>query len=366
MDFTKKIAIVGTPCQILATTKINNYNKETGGSPIDVKIGLFCMENFSYTYLRKFLEEKEIDINEIAEFRIENNLFKLFLNNGQEKSFTLEETESFKRNNCEICVDFASDLSDISVGSVGSPKGYSTLIVRTEKGQNIINKAISNDYISAEKIPSDSKELAILNKIATNKKEENLKNIKTRENSAHPVLYKRKISNTEIAKLSNESQFDNLNKDILSEGACVLCGACEFVCPENIIKIGQRKPNNLENKNKHCLEGCHACYYACPRTFLSEDIRPQELDSKPIGDYLDIYSAKSNITEKGQDGGVVTSLLLYLLEEKIVDEVFIVDEDKNNPWKPVSKLTNNPELVKKSAGTKYSTIPIAFKALQND
>ena len=44
----KKTAMVGTPCQILAATKINRYEEKTGGSPIDVKIGLFCMENFSY------------------------------------------------------------------------------------------------------------------------------------------------------------------------------------------------------------------------------------------------------------------------------------------------------------------------------
>ena len=32
-----KTAMVGTPCQILAATKINRYEEETGGSPIDVK-----------------------------------------------------------------------------------------------------------------------------------------------------------------------------------------------------------------------------------------------------------------------------------------------------------------------------------------
>ena len=37
----KKTAMVGTPCQILAATKINRYEEKTGGSPIDVKIGLF-------------------------------------------------------------------------------------------------------------------------------------------------------------------------------------------------------------------------------------------------------------------------------------------------------------------------------------
>ncbi len=60
MNNNVKTAMVGTPCQILAATKINEYSDETGGSSIDVKIGLFCMENFSYTYLKEFLIDKKL------------------------------------------------------------------------------------------------------------------------------------------------------------------------------------------------------------------------------------------------------------------------------------------------------------------
>ena len=68
-----KTAMVGTPCQILAATKINRYEKQTGGSPIDVKIGLFCMENFSYSYLEKYLKSQGIELYEVKEFRIDEN-----------------------------------------------------------------------------------------------------------------------------------------------------------------------------------------------------------------------------------------------------------------------------------------------------
>ena len=61
----KKVAMVGTPCQILAATKVNRYTDFTGGSPIDVKIGLFCMENFSYSYLERFLKENDIELYEV-------------------------------------------------------------------------------------------------------------------------------------------------------------------------------------------------------------------------------------------------------------------------------------------------------------
>ena len=42
----------------------------------------------------------------------------------------------------------------------------------------------------------------------------------------------------------------------------------------------------------------------------------------------------------GQDGGVVSAILVYLLENNIVDEVSVVGEDKDAPWRPESYLTS--------------------------
>lgn len=376
----KKAAMVGTPCQILAATKINEYREKTGGSPIDLKIGLFCMENFSYTYLKKFLEDNDIDLEDVEEFRIEENKFKVFLKNNNNNNdndmadndgdntgddgkndnvfiVPLSSTESFKRKNCDVCIDYTSDISDISVGSLGSPKEWSTVIVRTKKGKKILEDAEKEGYFETKSLSEKGKNL--LERIAMKKKQENLKNIMKREVISRPVLYKRRITDEEIEEISSKCQFENLESDVISEGACVLCGACEYVCPTNIIQIDDRKPQKFGK----CEEDCHACYYACPRTYLSKKIMGDDLETKPLGDYLDILSVKSNKV-KGQDGGAVSSILIYLLNKKLVDEVFIVGEDEEIPWKPVSKLTNNVQEVLDASGTKYSTVTIGFKALK--
>lgn len=54
---------------------------------------------------------------------------------------------------------------------------------------------------------------------------------------------------------------------------------------------------------------------------------------------------------------------MYLLDKEIVDEVFLVGQDENNPWKPKSFVSNKVWDVIAAAGTKYSTVPIGFKAL---
>ncbi|MDR2623276.1 MAG: Coenzyme F420 hydrogenase/dehydrogenase, beta subunit C-terminal domain [Methanobrevibacter sp.] len=349
----EKIAMVGTPCQILAASKINYYEKKTGGSSIDLKIGLFCMENFSYTYLKMFLKENNINLKDVKEFRIENNKFKVFLEDDVQE-FSIPQTNSFKRKNCDICTDYTSNLADISVGSIGSPKGYSTVIVRSEKGNKIIQDLISNNLVSEK--DTEEKSLDLLKRISNKKINNNLKNVKNREENSHPVIYKRKVSDEEIAKLSDECQFDCLNGDVINEGACVLCGSCEFVCPIDIVQINERKPV----KKGTCREGCHACYYACPRTFATDKILPKDLDNKALGEYLKVHSLKSN-SNTGQDGGIVSEILLYLLDKKLVKNVLIVTEDENNPWKPIPKLTDSKDEVLKAKGTKYSTVPIIFK-----
>ena len=190
--------MVGTPCQILAATKINRYEEQTGGSPIDVKIGLFCMENFSYSYLQRYLKEQGIELYEVKEFRIEKGKFIAYLIDGNIFSIPIAETEPFTRKNCHICTDYTSDVSDISVGSVGSPKGYSTVIVRSRKGQQIIEDAIKKGYISTENM--SSKGLSLLEKIANQKISRNTKRYKKRDAVARPVLSKRSVTEEEFIK----------------------------------------------------------------------------------------------------------------------------------------------------------------------
>ncbi|MFY9638731.1 MAG: Coenzyme F420 hydrogenase/dehydrogenase, beta subunit C-terminal domain, partial [Methanobacterium sp.] len=49
----EKVAFIGTPCHMVAASKLDRFSDILGESPIDIKIGLFCMENFSYSYMKK-------------------------------------------------------------------------------------------------------------------------------------------------------------------------------------------------------------------------------------------------------------------------------------------------------------------------
>ncbi|MGB9838540.1 MAG: Coenzyme F420 hydrogenase/dehydrogenase, beta subunit C-terminal domain [Methanothermobacter sp.] len=343
-----RYAMVGTPCQITAATLMKEYN---GEFPVELRIGLFCMENFSYTYLKELAEEEGVDLRDVSECRIEKGRLWFHLNDGSTVSIPLERARSAMRKNCSVCMDFTSEQSDVSVGSVGSPQGWSTLIIRTERGRELVEGASKAGYIETE--PITGKGLKLLEKLASGKKEENLEEIKRRESVARPVLYWRVMPGDLYPEEIKDYQFDDLRADVIDVGACVLCGACEASCPEDIVRINDRKP---EVKGE-CPEGCNACYVACPRTYVPDSIISHESAAEPLGEYTEIVSARAPMF-RGQDGGVVTALLTYALREGIVDGALVVDRDPSIPWKPVPVLAEDPEDVLRAAGTKYSVCPI--------
>ena len=347
-----RIAMVGTPCEIMAASKIQHYTD----SPIDVKLGLFCMENFSYKYFGNLLKEYGLKMDDIEKFQIDKGYVFLLLKTKETVKIPLSEAKRIIRKNCNICVELTSETSDISIGSIGSQDGWSTLIIRTEKGEEIVNGAIKQEFIEAKDLTES--QFKLLNRLAANKISKNLEYIEKREFFARPVLYQRDKSDDSIAREISESDFQDLKANVIDVGACVLCGACEYACPDSLITIDDTKPR----MKGECPEDCHACFAVCPRTFIPEDLRND--NEKAIGEYIKVLSVKSLKHTQGQDGSIVTTLLDYLLTNNIVTDALIVDKEDHLAWKPYAKITSDIDEVVKSGGTKYSVCPV-FKPLRD-
>ena len=347
----RRIAMVGTPCEIMAASKLQHYTD----SPIDVKLGLFCMENFSYKYFVNLLNEYGLKMDDIEKFRIEKGYVSLLLKTKDTINIPLSNAKRIIRKNCNICVELTSETSDLSIGSIGSEDGWSTVIVRTEKGEEIIEGALEQEFIEAKDFTES--QFKLLNRIAESKINKNLEFVERREFLARPVLYQRTKSDDSIAADISQSNFQDLKANVIDVGACVLCGACEYACPDSLIRIDDTKPI----MKGECPEDCHACFAVCPRTFIPENLRND--NSKAIGDYMKVITVRSLKHTQGQDGSIVTTLIDYLLTNKIVTDALIVDKQDHLAWKPYAKLTNAIDDVIKSGGTKYSVCPV-FKALR--
>ena len=161
----KRVAIVCTPCEAKAARKIEKTI--SNGCQITI-IGLFCFRAFNPIKLRKEVSDRlNIDIDRAEETQVSQGKFEVFLD-GKEYSCRVKDLELASENICNVCGDFTSEFADVSVGSVGSKKGYSTVIVRSLTGEKLVEK------LEGEREYVDKTQLERIAKL----KKERLKNIR--------------------------------------------------------------------------------------------------------------------------------------------------------------------------------------------
>ncbi len=361
-EVSMKIATVGLPCQIEGLRKVEILKDELKASWIDdvyLKIGLFCRENWMFSCFRALVEDDYgVKMEEVEKFDIKKRKI-IGLKNGEKiLEIPLEESQPYVRVGCQVCLDFTAELSDISVGAVGSDIKWSTVIIRTKRGKEIFDGAVKEGYIEV----SDKLKLKIAKRISKDKRESNLKEIEIRENAGYKVLHvKTFFSSLEDVKNGAKGKdFSNLESDIVEQGNCTSCGTCASVCDHIEIKEG------FPTLVKPCEENCNLCYLACPRVSLPKKVIEDSIFSEDVkaedyfGKYIEIYAARAKneeVLKKGQDGGVVTALLMYALDKGIVDLVVTAGREKN--WEPKVAICKTREDVLNSAGTIYSYVTIA-------
>lgn len=154
----RKIAIVGTGCQISGVTKAQSTllkgvieKTKDGERPTKfTKIGLFCFENFPYDCLKNFLEKNyNVKMEQIAKTNITKGKFIVTTKDGKTLEKKIREFEECVPESCKLCIDFTAGFADISVGGVGTEAGWSTVIVRSDKGMELFNLALEKGYIEA-------------------------------------------------------------------------------------------------------------------------------------------------------------------------------------------------------------------------
>jgi len=159
-------------------------------------------------------------------------------------------------------------------------------------------------------------------------------------------------------KLSFEETL--LEKVILKE-ICAGCAACVLVCPFGCLEYFEEKPNLI----KKC-EICGICPKVCPRLEFSQATLEKlvfERERKPdeeSGIYRRLVIAQArdeNILRACQDGGVVSAILTFALNNGIIDTAIVSAQSQEKPWFPIPRLVSTPQEVLECAGTRYTYSP---------
>jgi coenzyme F420-reducing hydrogenase beta subunit len=151
----KRVAIVCTPCEAkLARNIAQNLKRDYE----IVIIGLFCLEAFNKDRLKDEIKILlGVNLDEAEKTQIRQGKFTITVD-GKEYYCKVKDLIKAIEKKCRYCDDFSAQLADISVGSVGSKEGYSSVIVRTKVGEKMLkNFESTKEMVDKEEIIKLSK-----------------------------------------------------------------------------------------------------------------------------------------------------------------------------------------------------------------
>jgi coenzyme F420 hydrogenase subunit beta len=163
-----------------------------------------------------------------------------------------------------------------------------------------------------------------------------------------------------------------LFNEVVTSGLCTGCAACVIACPHPVLDYnsanGVYKPWHLdidgdESNCTHGEKGCTMCTRACPRfrnweaEIDAHRFARERTDEEifGIGDVFLARAASTDLLEIGQDGGFVSALLIYALDNDIIDAALVSGlEGDGSTWRAESRVARSRDDVIATAGSRYT------------
>lgn len=167
----ESLAFVGTPCQVQAIRKIQMVPLKKYANPLKLTVGLMCTECFTYEGLmeKQIRDFMGVNLQDVKKLNIKGKIL-VTMKSEEVKSISLKDAKQYTRKGCLLCPDFSSELADISVGGLGLNR-WTFVIIRTEKGEELFEKARKKGIVRTKPLEQDEKALNLLVKLSKKKRE---------------------------------------------------------------------------------------------------------------------------------------------------------------------------------------------------
>jgi len=111
-----------------------------------------------------------IDLGTVTKVNIKKNRLLIYTGDRLAIDEPVEVIAHAAREECNICVDYSAELADIAVGAIGSASGWSTVLTRTPRGEDILDGAVEEGYVEKKELDPLGKGMKFLETLCERKR----------------------------------------------------------------------------------------------------------------------------------------------------------------------------------------------------
>ena len=157
-----RLALVGMGCQTSSPPVMWDRKAGKVSKPFLFNIGLLCSKTFDDAIFPELFEAKYgLKKQDMVKMNIKG-VFQIWMKDGSYHEIDLKECHQWTRTGCKHCPDFAAEHADISTGGIGKDNDWTLTIVRTEIGEEVINRMIKDGVIEARPAQEDEVAMKLL------------------------------------------------------------------------------------------------------------------------------------------------------------------------------------------------------------
>lgn len=161
---------------------------------------------------------------------------------------------------------------------------------------------------------------------------------------------------------------------IVDGGLCHRCGSCVGICPTGVLALDTEEFPRV--KNLSACTDCDLCVKVCP----GDEFNFKQANLEQFGNEGDLcdthgsfekatiaYASDAELRKNSTSGGLVTALLLHLLDTGQIDGAVVIGSGKEELWKGQPMMARTREEILGTVKSKYAISPTnsVFSEIRN-